>query len=106
MPEGATFNKPFVVIGEEDVISGFQALGFRVYAVKENETDETVLAEALAPDTAICLVQDNIYQSAKEEIDKYRTLPLPVFIPFGKDAGMSLLESLVKDVRLRAIGTF
>ena len=106
MPEEHYSNKPFAIIGEEDVVLGFESLGFRVYPVKDEGQARVALAEVLADKAAICLVQDNIYQSAKDEIDNYRKLPLPIFIPFARDAGMSLLESMVKDMRLRAIGTF
>ena len=106
MPEERYSNKPFAIIGEEDLVLGFQALGFRVYPARDEGQAKAALTEVLQEKAAICLVQDNIYQSAKEEIDNYRNLPLPIFIPLAKDAGMSLLESMVKDLRLRAIGTF
>jgi len=34
MPEELYPDKPFAIIGAEDVVSGFQALGFRVYVVR------------------------------------------------------------------------
>jgi len=105
MPEELYPDKPFAIIGEEDLVSGFGALGFRVYPLKDEAQAKTVLSVALKEQTVIFLVQDNIYQSAKEEIDHYRNLPLPIFIPFAQDAGMPLLELLVKEIRLRAVGT-
>jgi vacuolar-type H+-ATPase subunit F/Vma7 len=106
MPEERYCDKPFAIIGEEDLVLGFQALGFRVYPARDEGQTKAALTEVLLEKAAICLVQDNLYQGAKEEIDNYRNLPLPIFIPFAKDTGMSLLESMVKDLRLRAIGTF
>jgi len=106
MPEERYSNKPFAIIGEEDLVSGFQALGFRIYPAKDEGQIRAALAEILKEKIAICLVQDNIYQRSKDEIDNYRNLPLPIFIPLAQDAGMSLLDSMVKDMRLRAIGTF
>ena len=35
MPEGVFSEKSLVIVGEEDIVLGFGALGFQAYAVKE-----------------------------------------------------------------------
>jgi vacuolar-type H+-ATPase subunit F/Vma7 len=93
----AQIDNPLAIVGEEDIVSGFQALGFKVY---------TDLNAALADKPAICLVQDEIYRQSEDLISSYRQAAIPAFIPFGKNAEMSLLEKIVRDIRLRATGTF
>lgn len=104
MPEVS--ENSLVIVGEEDIVMGFKALGFKVYTVKEPQDFRFVLDEVRNQKAAICLVQENIYQDQKEEIDSYRSQALPVFIPFTKDARNILLEEAVKDIRMKATGTF
>jgi vacuolar-type H+-ATPase subunit F/Vma7 len=87
-------------------VSGFKALGFKVYAAKQAEECSAMLDKAVSEKPAVCLVQDNLYQAMETQINSYRHLALPVFIPFAKDAGTALLDSIVRDIRLRATGTF
>jgi vacuolar-type H+-ATPase subunit F/Vma7 len=76
-----------------------------VYPVKEERDFVLALEEALNNKYAVCLVQDSVYNLAKEKIDSYKSLPLPVFITFSKTGRTDLLENIVKDIRLRATGT-
>ena len=106
MPESAHLEKPLAIIGEEDAVLGFQALGFKVYPVKDPQEFKVALDEVMALRPAVCLVQDNIYRAQEAQINSYKNLALPVFIPFTKDAKTDLLEKMIKDIRLKAIGTF
>lgn len=106
MPEETYLDKPLAVIGDEDVVVGFKALGLKVYAVKELQESSRLLDEVVSKKLAICLVQDNLYQALESQINSYKHLALPIFIPFAKDAKMALLDSIVKNIRLRATGTF
>ncbi len=106
MPEESNLEKPLAVIGDEDAVSGFKALGFKVYAAKELQEFSIILDRVVNGKTAVCLVQDNLYQALESQIDTYRHLALPIFIPFAKDAKTALLDSLVRNIRLRATGKF
>jgi vacuolar-type H+-ATPase subunit F/Vma7 len=106
MPETVDLEKPLAIIGEEDVVLGFKALGFKVYPVKEPQEFKVTLDEVMTGKLAVCLVQDNIYRLAQGEINTYRNLALPIFIPFSKGAKTNLLDEIVKDIRLKATGTF
>jgi len=106
MPEETRLDKPLAVIGDEDAVAGFKALGFKVYAVKEPQEFSVILDKTVNEKFAICLVQDNLYQALESRINSYRHLALPIFIPFAKDAKMVLLDNVVKSIRLRATGTF
>lgn len=106
MPESVSLEKPLVIIGDEDVVVGFQALGFKAYAVKEPQEFKLALDEIIKEASAVCLVQDELYRAQEDQINSYKKLPLPIFIPFAKDTKNALLESIIKDIRLRATGTF
>lgn len=106
MPSEAHLEKPFAIVGDEDVVLGFRALGFKVYAIKELEEFSKVLDEVVSQGPAVCLVQDNIYRALEDQINSYKNLALLIFIPFTKDAKTALLDQIVKDIRLRATGTF
>jgi len=102
MPE----DNPLVIIGEEDIVSGFKALGFKPYGIKEPKEFKTALDEAMSENPAICLVQEDIYLALEAQIKSYKNLALPVFIPFAKSGDMDFLNNIIKDIRLRATGTF
>lgn len=106
MPEEKSMENPLAIIGHEDVVMGFQALGFKVYPVKDTEGLKATLGEVLNKKIAVCLVQDDIYNAAQDEINNYRSLPLPIFVPFAKGGKTTQLDKIVKDIRLRATGTF
>lgn len=97
---------PLVIVGDEDVVSGFGALGFKAYSIKEAAEFIAIAEEIVQSNAAVCLVQDNIYAAAESEIDNYKSLALPVFIPFSKDAQTDLLDSITREIRLKATGAF
>lgn len=106
MPEAVSLEKPLVIVADEDIACGFRALGFKVCAVKGPKESGTVFDEIVQQKCAVCLVQDDIYLEAQGQINNYKNLPLPIFIPFAKKAKTDLLEMIIKDIRLRATGTF
>jgi len=93
------------IVGGKDIVPGFKALGFKIYAVKEPGEVKTILEELIQNKTGVCLMQDDLYLSAQDVIEEYMGLPLPVVIPFSKEGAMDKLDNLVTDIRLRATGT-
>ena len=106
MPEELSLNSPLAIVGNEDAVLGFQALGFKVYAVSEPADFKLSIDKAAEEKIAICLVEDNVYNAAIDQINNYRHLALPIFIPFSKAAKTDLLDKLVKDIRIKATGAF
>ena len=104
MPDVINLEKPLAIIGDEDVIIGFKALGFKVYPVNKADECKAALGEVMRDSSAICLIQDNFYVSVQDEITRYRNRPLAVFIPFSKKGRTDLLDTMVKDIRLKATG--
>jgi vacuolar-type H+-ATPase subunit F/Vma7 len=60
----------------------------------------------VSSNVAICLVEEQIYLAAREKINSYRNLPLPIFIPFAADKRTETIEGITKEIRLRATGTY
>ena len=106
MPEDISLDNPLAIIGDDDVVLGFKALGFKVYAIPEAQDYKDYVHEAVKDKVGICLVQDEIYKASLELINSYKSLPLPIFIPFSKSARNDLLNIMVKDIRLKATGVF
>jgi len=104
MPEKTDADKSLVIVGDEDIVAGFKALGFKVYGVKKQEEIDRTFSEIIDKKIAVCLIQDNIYQSIVERLSNYVKLPLPVFIPFAKDGRFTILDEELRKMRLRAIG--
>jgi vacuolar-type H+-ATPase subunit F/Vma7 len=93
------------IIADEDIVLGFKALGFKVHAVKDLQGSGVALDEAVQAGCAICLVQDNIYRHLESQINRFKQMAWPIFVPFARDAGMDCLGQIVKDIRLKATGT-
>lgn len=106
MLEKNILENPLAVVGEEDVVLGFSALGFRIYPTKKDGQIQTILEEILKNKCAICLVQEEIYRKAIGDINSYKHLVLPIFIPFTKKGMSLLLDDFLREIRLRATGTF
>ncbi|MFA5090217.1 MAG: V-type ATP synthase subunit F [Candidatus Omnitrophota bacterium] len=104
MPEGFVVGNALAIIGDEDIVLGFSALGFKVYTAKEIPQFEKALEDIVNNQTGVCLVQDNIYQAQEERINSYKKMPLPIFIPFSKDGGTDFLDKMVKGIQIRATG--
>jgi vacuolar-type H+-ATPase subunit F/Vma7 len=100
MPE----TESLVIFGQDDIVSGFKALGFTVYAVKEPEEFKAALSEAVNKNAQICLVQDAFYRSGLDAIQLYKGKPLPVVIPFSPTGKSDLLNEIVGGIRLKATG--
>ncbi len=105
MPDAVVLEKPLAIVGREDTVVGFQALGFKVYAAEGHQGLRAIFEEVIRNRCAICLVEEYIYLQAEEEIKSYKELQLPIFIPLSKDTTNLLLESIIKDIKLRATGT-
>jgi vacuolar-type H+-ATPase subunit F/Vma7 len=103
-PETLEQSYHLAIVGPEELILGFAAFGFKVYAVTQVEEFRQRLNEIARDNIAICLLEENLYRLANEEIAAYRESPLPVFLPFAKEGTCALLENLVKAIRLRATG--
>lgn len=106
MPDEFLLENPLAIFGDEDVVLGFRALGFSVYPIKEQQDFKAALDEILKNKISACLVQENIYRKNLDEINNYKNLAFPIFIPFSKSSETQLLDGIIKDIRLKATGAF
>lgn len=113
---------PLAILGDEDVVSGFKALGFKVYALnpalssrdntlrkrggEELQDIRMILQELIQNKCILCLVQHNFYSVAKEAVEDVKKVTGPVLIPFGKEGNLDLFDTILKDIRLKATGVF
>ncbi len=104
MPDALLSENVLAIAGDEDVVLGFKALGFRTYVLKEAGDFEIIFDELVRDKIAVCLVQDKLYRLAKDVIDSHKDLPLPIIVPFAIDGSTGDLDDLVKNIRLRATG--
>lgn len=103
MPE-ELLNKKIAVVGEQDLVMGFEALGFAAYPLQKPDDFKLIIEKLVESNVAICLIQDSTYNANIEKINSFRQLTLPVFVPFSKDANSILLDDILKDIRLKATG--
>lgn len=106
MPEHEMNAQPLAIIGRKDVVEGFRAFGFEVYPAQEPAEIRAALAQAVRQGVAVCLLEQEAYRFAQEEMDKHKSRPFPVFIPFSKEKDRTLMEAIVRDVRRRATGRY
>jgi len=106
MPETAVLEKPLAILGEEDIILGLRALGFNTYAIKGPQELSAALERMMSQKPAVCLVQDNFYAALEAQISNHKELARTIFIPFSKQGRIDLIDNIVRDIRLRATGTF
>ncbi|MFA5319711.1 MAG: V-type ATP synthase subunit F [Candidatus Omnitrophota bacterium] len=96
--------KPLAILGREGNISGFRAFGFQVYPLPDISGLAVLLESIAASGAAVCLVEEEIFRGARQEFEKYRKDPLPVFLPFSASGGEGVLEEMIKEIRLKATG--
>ncbi|MCM8770666.1 MAG: V-type ATP synthase subunit F [Candidatus Omnitrophica bacterium] len=104
MSEAGVLDSPLAILGDEDIVSGFQALGFKPYSADEKEKYKKILDEIVSKKTAICLIEEEIFLFLKDKIDDYKKQALPVFIPFSKTERSPLLERVIEAISVRAQG--
>jgi vacuolar-type H+-ATPase subunit F/Vma7 len=95
---------PLAIVGDEDLVKGFKALGFGIYSPKNSEELIQILAYLVKEKIAVCLVQDSLYHSHQDKINAYRNLAFPIFLPFSKSVDTDLLNEMVKEIKVRATG--
>ena len=96
----------FAIIGDEDLVMGFSAFGFKTYVPKDREDFSQILEEVVRKKSAICLVQDDIYRQQEAQINSFKHLAIPSFIPFSKEGHLDLMDEIIKNIRIKATGAF
>jgi len=93
---------PIAILGEEDVVLGFKALGFRVYIFIE---ETRLFEELLAENILICLVQDKFYKKIADWL-REKKLNFPILLSFSFPKRIGFLEEKISEIKLKAIGRY
>lgn len=94
------------IIGERDSVLGFMAIGFAVHEAPDAETAGALLRQLAKDESyAIIFIVENYAEALKEDIAKYKDVPLPAIITIPGRAGstgygMAAIKSAVE----RAVG--
>ena len=94
------------IIGERDSVLGFMAIGFAVHEAPDAETAGRILHTLAKDDSyAIIFIVENYAEALREDIARYKDLPLPAVVTIPGRAGatgygMAAMKSAVE----RAVG--
>lgn len=96
------------VIGAKDTVLGFKALGLDAFPAADADEARAFLKELTAEGTeyAIIYIEENLAQSLKPEIDKFKDSPTPaiILVP-GRDGSIGIGRDALKVAVERAVGT-
>lgn len=94
------------VLGDQDSVYGFAALGLETFPVVDREDAVKTLREIVRQSYAVIYVTEKIQEELSDEIDNYRSEPLPAIIPIpgvSGNTGKGMLN--VKKSVERAVGS-
>lgn len=93
------------VMGDQESIMGFMALGFAVFAVSSKEEAEKTLTKLAKEDYAVIYMTESVMQQIQEAVDLYKDVTIPAVIPIpGKEGPLGLGMRNVKRSVERAVG--
>ncbi len=98
-------NGKVAVIGDEDSILAFKAVGVETFTARHNLEANDLLRKLTKQDYAIIFITEEIAQTIKDTLDILKTRAYPAVIPIPSGAGSTgyALESMRQDVE-KAIG--
>lgn len=95
------------VIGGNDLIMSFKALGLDTFAADKPEEAKKILRDITGPESnyAIIYISENLTVGIEKEIDKFKDLPIPgiIYIP-GREGSLGLGQTALKSAVERAVG--
>lgn len=96
------------VIGGQETVMGFKALGLDVFPVEGAEDARRKLKEITSgeSDYAIIYLEENLFEGLRHEVDKFKDSPTPaiILIP-GRDGSLGLGQSALQQAVERAVGS-
>jgi len=94
------------IIGKKECISGFRALGLKIFAVKNSEEARKKLLAVAEDDFGIVFVTESLAEGIYDTIDQIneRTFPAVTIIPEPSGAS-GFASKVIRDAMLRAVGT-
>ncbi|MGN1002044.1 MAG: V-type ATP synthase subunit F [Oscillospiraceae bacterium] len=97
------------VIGSNDSVIGFKALGLDTYPVENSEAARKVLHEITRPaedEYAIIYIEETMAADMLSDISRYQERPTPaiILIP-GREGPIGLGQSALKEAVEKAVGS-
>ena len=98
-------NYRIAVLGDQDSVLGFKALGLDVFPAEDVDEAKTVLHELARGSYAVVYLTEQYAAEMKAEIDRYKDelTPAIILIP-GKDGSLGIGQAAVKSAVERAVG--
>lgn len=94
------------VLGDRDSIYGFAALGLEIYPVEDPADGAHTLRRLAEGEYAVVYVTEALAAQMEEELDKWRSRPLPAIIPIpGVSGNTGLGMRMVKKSVEQAVGS-
>ena len=93
------------VLGDRDSVLGFKALGLDIFPVEGTEEARQTLHKLAKEDYAIIYITEQLAQSVRADIDRYKTsvTPAVILIP-GKSGSLGLGAQALQSAIERAVG--
>lgn len=94
------------VLGDQDSIYGFAALGLDIYPVEETAEAAACLRRLAENGYAVVYITEGLAVSIEDEVDKLRSRPLPAVIPIpGISGNTGIGMRMVKKSVEQAVGS-
>ena len=96
------------VIGAQETVMGFKALGLEAFPASNADEARTALKELTAEGSeyAIIYIEEGLAAEIKTETDKFKDSPTPAIIMIpGRDGSIGLGLSALQSAVERAVGT-
>lgn len=93
------------IVGENDTVAGFRALGLEVFPASESEHAKQILETLIRQDFAVIYITEQIASGIMDYINKLKTgiLPAVILIP-GNKGSMGIAMAEIKKAVEKAVG--
>ena len=94
------------VIGEEDMVFAFKALGFKTYSPSRLEEAREILKGLEQENIALCFLQQSFFEPLQAEREAMGKRLVPVVVGFSDYRKVAdYLEDMMKDMAVKATGS-
>ncbi len=104
MPDKIIENHNFAIIGREEAVISFKAIGFDTYPIINDKSVRDAIKEIVSKAIKICLVEESFFVDNKDLFIDFKEKTFPIFVPFSVKESKGSMEELVKEIRLKATG--
>lgn len=93
------------VIGDKESVWGFKAVGLHTQACESSEEAAKALHRMAKEEYAIIYITESLCAELTEDMDQYKSQPLPAIIPIpGREGSLGIGMRNVKNAVEKAVG--